>query len=94
MKEKASSGNVYKVEGEILSVKGHCSHNHKAGDKFELSGHNTAGMCGFFYHDLFPYIIMLQFGGGFPVEWGGPDVLERECMDMENAVKIRLKRVL
>ncbi|MBW2025940.1 MAG: TIGR04076 family protein [Deltaproteobacteria bacterium] len=60
---------------------------------FELSGHNTAGICGFFYHDIFPYVIMLQFGGAFPAEWGDPDVVELECMDRANAVKIELKRI-
>jgi len=36
---------------------------------------------------------MLQFGGGFPVEWGGPDVVSLECMDRMNVVKIELKRI-
>lgn len=81
-----------KVEGEILAVKGNCSWGHKVGDTFDLSGHNTAGLCGFFYHDIFPYIIMLQFGGGFPKEWGNPDVVELECMDRTNLVKIKLRR--
>ena len=83
----------YRVVGTIKSVKGHCNAGHKVGQQLELSGHNTAGMCGFFYHDAFPYILMLQFGGGFPAEWGGPDVLELECMDRTNAVKIELKRL-
>lgn len=83
----------FKVEGEILAVKGTCSWGHRVGEKFDLSGHDTAGLCGFFYHDIFPYIIMLQFGGGFPQEWGGPDVVELECMDRTNAVKVRLCRI-
>jgi uncharacterized repeat protein (TIGR04076 family) len=83
----------YKVEGEILSVKGTCSWGHKAGDKFELSGYDCAGLCGFFYHDIFPYVVMLQFGGGFPPGWGGPNVVELECMDRSNLAKIRLKRM-
>ncbi len=83
----------FQVIGTIKSVKGHCNAGHKAGDRFELSGHNTAGLCGFFYHDIFPYLIMLQFGGGFPKEWGGPDVLELECMDRTNLVKIELQRI-
>jgi uncharacterized repeat protein (TIGR04076 family) len=91
--EKKSLPNVgFRVEGEILSVKGKCNCDHRAGEKYDLSGHNTAGLCGFFYHDIFPYIIMLQFGGGFPIEWGGPDVLELECMDRKNVVRIRLTR--
>jgi uncharacterized repeat protein (TIGR04076 family) len=93
MADEDAPGIGFRVEAEVLSVKGHCSLNHKQGDTFEVSGHSTAGLCGFLYHDLFPYIIMLQFGGGFPVEWGDPDVVERECMDLANAVKIRLRRI-
>lgn len=83
----------YRVVGTIKSVKGHCNAGHTVGQQIELSGHNTGGICGFFYHDIFPYVIMLQFGGEFPVEWGGPDVVELECMDRWNAVKIELKRI-
>ena len=83
----------HRVVGTITAVKGQCSWGHKVGDKFELSGYTPAGLCGFFYHDIFPYIIMLQFGGGFPPEWGDPNVLELECMDRANAVTIELLRV-
>jgi len=41
---------------------------------------------------MFPYILMLQFGGGFPAEYGNPDVVELECVDKVNAVKIQLRR--
>jgi hypothetical protein len=36
---------------------------------------------------------MLQFGGGYPVAWGNPDLVELECLDRANAVKIELKRL-
>lgn len=83
----------YRVVGTIKEVKGVCSAGHKVGDKIELSGHSSGGLCGFFYHDIFPYIIMLQFGGGFHVEGGNPDMVEMECLDKVNAVKIELKRI-
>ncbi len=83
----------HRVVGTIKDVKGFCAAGHKRGDQLELSGHNTAGMCGFFYYQIFPYVIMLQFGGGFPVEWGGPDVVTLECMDKTNAVTIELRRI-
>ncbi|MGB2800498.1 MAG: TIGR04076 family protein [Dehalococcoidia bacterium] len=83
----------YRVVGTIKAVKGTCSAGHKVGDKLELSGHNTAGLCGFFYHDIYPYLIMLQFGGSFPAEWGDPDVVQLECMDRANAVTIELRRI-
>lgn len=91
MSEKERIG--YRVVGTIKEVKGFCSAGHKVGDQFELSGHNTSGICGFFYHDIFPYVIMLQFGGAFPAEWGNLDVVELECMDRANAVKIELRRI-
>jgi len=82
-----------RVTATIKSVKGTCHWNHKAGDSFEISAHHTAGLCGFFYHDIFPYIVMLQFGGGLPQEWGGPEVVELECLDKSNAVTIELRRI-
>ena len=83
----------FRVTGTIKEVKGFCNAGHKAGDRIELSGHQAGGLCGFFYHDVFPYIILLQFGGGLPPEWGDPDVIELECMDKVNAVKIELRRI-
>ncbi|MDH5713800.1 MAG: TIGR04076 family protein [Candidatus Bathyarchaeota archaeon] len=83
----------HRVVGTIKEVKGSCSAGHKVGDQFELSGYTSGGLCGFFYHDIFPYIIMLQFGGGFPAEYGSPDVVEMECVDKVNAVKIELRRI-
>ncbi|MDY6933115.1 MAG: TIGR04076 family protein [Spirochaetota bacterium] len=83
----------YRIIGTIMEVKGHCSAGHKVGDQIELSGHSSGGLCGFLYHDIFPYIIMLQFGGGFPPEWGDPDIINMECMDKMNLVKIELKRI-
>lgn len=84
----------YRIIGTIKSVKGVCSAGHKPGDRIELSGYDSGGLCGFFYHDIFPYIIMLQFGGAFPPDWGGdPDIVELGCVDKINAVTIELKRV-
>ena len=82
-----------RVIGTIKAVKGTCSAGYKVGDQLELSGHSSGGLCGFLYHDIFPYVIMLQFGGGFPPEWGDPDVVEVDCMDKANAVTIELHRI-
>lgn len=82
----------YRIIGTITAIKGKCGWGHKVGDKFELSGYSGDGLCGFFYHDIFPYVIMLQFGGSFPEEWGKPDIVQLECMDRSNAVKIELRR--
>ncbi|MFX1498061.1 MAG: TIGR04076 family protein [Promethearchaeota archaeon] len=84
----------YKIIGTIKNVKGTCSAGHKVGDKIELSGYDSGGLCGFFYHDIFPYIIMLQFGGNFPSDWGGdPEIVEIGCVDKINTVTIELRRL-
>ena len=84
----------YRIVGTIKEVKGHCHAGHEIGDKIELDAHDSGGLCGFFYHDIFPYIIMLQFGGSFPDTWGeDPDVVEWECPDRSNGVKIELRRI-
>ena len=83
---------VYKIVGTIKEVKGHCNAGHKVGDKIELDGQDSGGLCGYFYHDVFPYLMVLQFGGTIP--WfEDPDVVEWECADKANAVKIELRRI-
>ena len=86
----------YKVIGTIKRVKGVCPIGHKVGEIFEVSSYSSGGLCGFFYHDIYPYIVMLQFGGSLPKEWGPEgwkgDVITLDCMDIVNAVRIELRR--
>jgi len=82
----------HKVTATVKSVKGKCSWGHEVGDTFGINCQDTAGLCGLFYHDIFPYIAMLQFGGGLPKEWGGPDVVNVACIDRTNLVKLELRR--
>jgi uncharacterized repeat protein (TIGR04076 family) len=70
-----------KIVATVKSVKGTCSWGHEAGDIFEVDCHDAAGLCGFLYHDVFPYLVMLQFGGSFPAEWGDQDTVTCRCMD-------------
>jgi uncharacterized repeat protein (TIGR04076 family) len=91
MKERPRIG--HSVVGAIKGVRGSCSAGHEAGDEIRLSAHDTGGLCGFLYHQAFPYILMLQFGGGFPSEWGNHDILELDCMDKMNAVTLELRRI-
>lgn len=83
----------YCVVGTIKSIQGHCGRGHKVGDRLELSSHDSGGLCGFFYHNIFPQLTMLQFGGSFPADWGDPDVLLQDCSDRVNKVTIELRRM-
>jgi uncharacterized repeat protein (TIGR04076 family) len=78
------------LEAEVLSVKGTCSAGHQVGDTLEIGCWDTGGLCGFFYHDIFPNLSVLQFGGKYP--WCSADALTLECPDRENAVTLRIRR--
>lgn len=91
MKQKPKIG--HRVVAIVKGVKGSCSAGHQGGDKIELSAHDAGGLCGFLYHQAFPYILMLQFGGSFPSEWGDPDIVELDCLDKANLVTIELRRI-
>jgi uncharacterized repeat protein (TIGR04076 family) len=80
----------YRVIGTITGVKGHCQAGHQKGETFEISCHNPAGLCGFFYHDIFPMLSAFQFGGSMP--WWEGDTIVVQCPDTENLVTMQLKR--
>jgi uncharacterized repeat protein (TIGR04076 family) len=80
----------YKMVATVVDVKGQCNAGHKVGDSFEISCHNPAGLCGFFYHNIFPSLQTFQFGANMPW-WQGETVL-LHCPDSYNLVTIKLER--
>ena len=80
----------YAVKATISSVKGECSAGHKAGESFDISCHDPAGLCGWFYHDIFPSLQTFQFGGALP--WWQGDTIQLQCPDTINLVSIQLER--
>jgi uncharacterized repeat protein (TIGR04076 family) len=80
----------YKVLATVVGVKGKCNVDHQVGDSFEISCHNPAGLCGFFYHHIFPNLQIFQFGGSMP--WWLGDSIQQQCPDSHNLVTINLER--
>jgi len=80
----------YRVVATITGVKGNCNAGHKEGDTFEISCHNPGGLCGFFYHGIFPSLSAFQFGGKYP--WWSGDTIQLQCPDSYNLVIIKLER--
>ncbi|MFO7984289.1 MAG: TIGR04076 family protein [Desulfatiglandaceae bacterium] len=79
-----------KVMATITGVKGECSAGHHTGDTFGISCHDPGGLCGFFYHDIFPDLSTFQFGGNLP--WWKGDTIELQCRDSHNLVTLKLER--
>jgi len=80
----------YRIVATVISAKGHCNAGHNEGDKFEISCHNPAGLCGFFYHNIFPTLQTLQFGGSMP--WWQANTVHVGCPDTQNQVTLKLER--
>ncbi|HUT87087.1 MAG TPA: TIGR04076 family protein [Candidatus Heimdallarchaeota archaeon] len=80
----------YKITATVAGVNGTCHAGHHEGETFEISCHNPGGLCGFFYHDIFPTLSTFQFGGSYP--WWQGDTIEVQCPDLQNLVTLRLER--
>ena len=80
----------FRIVATVTDVKGECSVGHKVGESFDISCHNPAGLCGFFYHHIFPNLQTFQFGGSMP--WWQGDAIQLQCPDNLNLVTIKLER--
>lgn len=78
------------IEGEITKVAGPCDAGHKVGDRINLNCWDSGGLCGFFYHDIFPTLSLMQFGGQYP--WADKDQMTVECPDRANPVTMIIRR--
>ena len=79
----------YKMVATVVDVKGQCSVGHKVGEKFEISCHNPAGLCGFFYHNIFPSLQTFQFGANMP--WWQGEMIPSDRKDLYRKIKINDK---
>jgi uncharacterized repeat protein (TIGR04076 family) len=66
-------------EAEVIAADGPCHAGHQVGDKLTLSCWDTGGLCGYFYHDIFPALSLMQFGGAYP--WDTPGQTQVRCCD-------------
>lgn len=79
-----------KVIATITGLKGSCNAGHKVGESFEVCCHDPGGLCGFFYHDIFPHLSTFQFDGNLP--WWEGDTIHLQCPDPHNLVTMKLER--
>ncbi len=80
-----------KVVAKVIEMKGECSIGMQVGDEFELSIHQCGDFCGYFYHNIFHWVNLLQFDGSFPL-FPDKDVMVWECPNSNNRVKVELRR--
>ena len=78
------------LRAEIIEQRGACSAGHKKGDVFGLSCYCPGGLCGYFYHGIFPNLQTYEFGGRLP--WWRGEELVVTCPDPHNPVTLRITR--
>jgi uncharacterized repeat protein (TIGR04076 family) len=81
------------VIARVISQKGTCAAEYKVGDEFVIGEKTPPGMCSWAFYTLFPFAMVLQFGGSFPWE-EEPDKATVICPDPTNPVVFELRRVL
>ncbi len=87
-----SQGESYEVVAKVVSQEGHCAAGHKVGDEFVIGDMTPPGMCCWAFYVLFPFVSVLQLGGGFPWE-PSQHKTTIACPDPANPVVFELRRV-
>jgi len=75
---------------KVVSIEKSCSAGHKVGDEFAINTHKTDRICGYCYHDLFPTLMNMCYGGKIP--WQNNDEFIYNCPDSYNNVKFNIKK--
>jgi len=82
-----------KVVAKVKGMANPCTINMQEGDEFEISLHKCGNFCGAFYHNLQPWVVMLQTGGDLP-GLPDPDVMGGfVCPNPVNKVQLELRRI-
>ena len=82
----------YKGSIRVVSQKGSCAHEHKAGDQWVVTDKTPGGLCLSAFNSLFPNLQVLIFGGAFPWE-DDPNKVTVACPDAANPVVFELRRL-
>jgi len=81
------------VIAKVISQKGTCAAQHKAGDEFIIGQQTPSNLCSWAFYSLFPFAQVLQFGGSFPWEQDRNKTTVA-CPDPANPVVFELRRTL
>jgi uncharacterized repeat protein (TIGR04076 family) len=82
----------YDVTIKLISQKKPCYSGHKIGDEWKWQDHTPGGMCWAAYNSIFPFAMVLKFGGSFPWQQNS-DVVTASCPDGEVVNVFEIRRV-
>jgi uncharacterized repeat protein (TIGR04076 family) len=73
---------------KVTEAKGTCAAGHRKGDLIELDCTNPGGLCGYFYHQIFPSLQTLEGGGKMP--WWEGEGFTAVCPDPVSTVVLEI----
>ncbi len=75
---------------KVIEARGTCSAGHKKGDVIALDCLNPGGLCGHFYHQMYPDLQTLENGGKMPW-WEGLE-FTASCADPVNTITLKVTK--
>jgi uncharacterized repeat protein (TIGR04076 family) len=69
-----------------------CHTGHKVGDEWLWKDKTPEGLCWAAYNAIFPFAIVLKYGGTFPWQ-NDPDVITASCPDHEVVNVFEIRRI-
>ncbi len=82
----------YDVVIKLIGNQNPCHIGHKVGDEWLFQYKTPGNMCSLAYNSIFPFALVLKFGGTFPWQ-KDPDVVTASCPDQEVVNVFELRRV-
>lgn len=82
----------YDVSIKLISNRKPCNIGHKVGEEWLLQYKTPDGLCWAAYNAIFPFAIVLKYGGSFPWQ-KDPDVITASCPDQEVVNVFEIRRI-
>ena len=85
-------GQAYDVKIRLIGNRSPCHSGHKVGDEWLWQDKAPAGLCFAAYNSLYPFALVLRYGGRFPWQ-EDPDAVTMSCPDADVVNRFELRRV-
>ncbi|MFC1921627.1 TIGR04076 family protein [Chloroflexota bacterium] len=82
----------YNVSIKLIGNQKPCHNGHKVGDEWLWDDKTPGGLCWAAYNAIFPFALVLKFGGQFPWQ-DNPDVVTASCPDSEVVNRFEIRRI-
>ena len=89
---KSMERTQYDVAIKLIGNQRPCHGGHKIGDEWLWQEKTLGGMCWAAYNSIFPFALVLKYGGTFPWQQD-PDVVTASCPDAEVVNVFELRRL-